>query len=346
MTENTIIMANLDPMAILSIGSPDNYEQMIEEWSSSYLKEKCGKYIRIENLGGAGDKGRDIVATINEDGDWDNYQCKHYGKKLSPSMIWVEIAKICYYVFRGDYVCPKKYYFVSPKGVGSDLRDLLQKPIELRGGLICNWDKYCKLKITTTEEVELTGEFKTFIESFDFSIFDHITPLEFIEQFKQTPYYTKRFGRLSKPRPLTDCPQEIKDCELEYIGKILCAYSEHLDGHLESYEELEKHPDLKKHFNRQRYCYYEAQTLKEFSREIHDPALGHFEKYMEEIYSGIIDEIEDDAKNGFVRLKNVLKRAAQIQISNNPLSSDVKVNDRHGMCHHLANEREDVKWVR
>ena len=53
---------------------------------------------------------------------------------------------------------------------------------------------------------------------------------------------------------------------------------------------------------------------------------------------------EEDAENGFLRLKKVLDRATDLEITNNPLMSSVKVNDRKGICHHLANERDDVKW--
>jgi hypothetical protein len=297
--------------------------------------------------GGAGDKGRDVICTVNTESNiWDNYQCKHYDNALAPSEIWVEIGKFCLHTFNKSYSIPRKYYFVSPHGVGPSFRDLLKKPDELKVGLKENWDTYCKLKITKSQEVLLEGELLKHIEELDFSIFDYVSPQEFIDQMKETPYYQKYFGVLSKPRPLSECPDEIKDSELEYIRKILDAYSDYLKKHLDKSNELDSYPELKEHFNRQRRCYYETQTLKEFSRDIHDPKLEYFEKFMDEIYDGVINDIEDDAAHGFDRLKKVLARATQIQITNNPLIKDVKVNDRFGMCHHLANERDNVKWVK
>ena len=346
-SEVRILMTGLDPIKLLSVMSSSDYEQMTEEWLTSFLKDKSGKYIRVERIAGAGDKGRDVACTVNKESDmWDNYQCKHYESPLAPSNIWVEIGKLCFYSFNKEYSVPRKYYFVSPHGVGPSLRDLLKKPTELKKGLKENWDIYCKMKITKSKEVLLEGDFLKHIDGFDFSIFDYVSQQEFIDQMKETPYYQKHFGVLSKPRPLTECPDEIKDSELEYIRKILAAYSDYLRTHLDKSVELDSYPELKEHFNRQRRCFYETQTLKEFSRDIHDPKLEYFEKFMDEIYDGIINEIEDDAAHGYERLKKVLKRAEQIQVTNNPLIVDVKVKDRHGMCHHLANEREKVKWVK
>ena len=58
----------------------------------------------------------------------------------------------------------------------------------------------------------------------------------------------------------------------------------------------------------------------------------------------MINTIEEDADNGFLRLKKVLQRATDLEITNNPLISSVKTKDKIGICHHLANERDDVKW--
>lgn len=64
-------------------------------------------------------------------------------------------------------------------------------------------------KITKLEDVLLEGEFKEYIESFDFSIFDSIEPNDLIEQYMQTPYFSFRFGGgLHKPRPIADAPPE------------------------------------------------------------------------------------------------------------------------------------------
>ena len=49
-------------------------------------------------------------------------------------------------------------------------------------------------KITKVEEVPLTGDFKIYVENFDFSIVDTINPGELISQYQQTIYFPFRFG--------------------------------------------------------------------------------------------------------------------------------------------------------
>ena len=93
--------------------------------------------------------------------------------------------------------------------------------------------------------------------------------------------------------------------------------------------------------------FYSAEYLAAYSRETYPPDQYFFEQLKEEFYHGIIDAVQEDAKNGFERLKKVLQLAASLNPSqNNPLSSEVDIKDRKGVVHHLANERGDIKWKR
>jgi hypothetical protein len=192
----------------------------------------------------------------------------------------------------------------------------------------------------------LEGVFLEFIKTFDFSIFDYFPPEEILKRFENTPYYTKRFGQISKPREIPkEIPGQINKDESNYIKKILDAYSDYLGKNIKATKELEKFPDLKRNFERQRICFYSAENLKASSRDIYDPDLKVFEGLQEEIYDGIIDIIEDDAENGFEKLKKVLNHAKELSITNSPLIDQLKINDKKGICHQLANEKEEVKWV-
>ena len=77
----------IDPIKRLTTFSEDEFENFTLEWVNGYLKKKSG-YIEIQQRGGSGDKGRDIVAWLDPAGTvprrWDNYQCKHYKSPLSP----------------------------------------------------------------------------------------------------------------------------------------------------------------------------------------------------------------------------------------------------------------------
>ena len=337
------IIKDLDPLRILRVFSAEEYEILIEEWQRGYLNTL---YERVERLAAPRDKGRDIVCTLKS-GGWSNFQCKHYDKKLSHTSVFTEIGKCCYYSFIGDYTIPKEYYFVSPCGVSVKVRDLLLNSRELKDELIKNWDKSCMNKIKTSP-TKLEGKFKAFVEAFNFSIFKYISETEFIDQFKKTPHYYKRFGVLVKPRKIFSvAPARIEENELVYIKKILDAYSDHLKSNVDSVAKLHKYPKLEADFNRQRAYFYNAEFLNAYSREIFTSELQCFEKLKAEVYHSIIEEIEQDADDGFVRLRNVLKRAELITFSgSNPLSSEAQVMDKKGICHQLANEMDEVKWVK
>ena len=342
-TNFQLLSKPLPPLKLLQIIDDKEFEEIVHEWAYGYLKKK---YERVCLLGGVGDKGRDIAAYYDyKKGIWENYQCKHYSNQLKKSDIWLEIGKFCYNCYTGQFSVPKKYYFVSPMGVGTQVHDLLKDSVLIRNELKKNWKGYCKDKITASKSINLDASFESYLNGFNFEIFDYIEPLNFIEQLKETSYFKSRFGGLTKPRPLSkDMPLEVQTFESVYIKKILEAYSEHLSKSVENTQKLEFHPELKKDFERQRASFFSAESLKEFSRDIYDSDLKHFENLKDEIYNGIIDTIESDADNGFTRLREVLKRATDLAITNNPLINDLKIIDRKGICHHLANEREDVKW--
>ena len=43
----------------------EKFEEMIREWAYFYLQEKSGKYKRVQRLGGAGDRGRDVIGYLD-----------------------------------------------------------------------------------------------------------------------------------------------------------------------------------------------------------------------------------------------------------------------------------------
>ncbi|WP_272472345.1 restriction endonuclease [Escherichia coli] len=86
--------------------SPAEWEEFTEEWAS-YLKNE---YITVRRFGGSGDLGIDIAGFCSKNGFeavWDNYQCKRYDHPLRPGEVWVEMGKIIYYSFLGEYLPPR-----------------------------------------------------------------------------------------------------------------------------------------------------------------------------------------------------------------------------------------------
>ena len=142
---------NIAPIDKVHIMDEDSFEQFTLEWLFGCKK---AQYSSIKRIGGAGDKGRDVVGYYS-DGTVDYYQCKHYNTGLAPTNYYLELGKLCYYTYKGEIPVPKEYFIIASNDVGSSLQDLIDNPQKLLDSLIKNWDAYCKSKITKTEEVLL-----------------------------------------------------------------------------------------------------------------------------------------------------------------------------------------------
>lgn len=333
-----------DPAKQLCCFENARFESMIEDWQRFFIGTK---YLRVEKLGGAYDKGRDIACTgLNH--DFYLFQCKNYNRQLGFSQVIPEIAKCCYYVSKGDYPLPKEYRFVSPLGVTPKVADSFLKPAELKNRLLTGWLKRGTLKLKG-QKVTLTNELKKFIEDTDFSIFNYITPKEFLESFQLTDHYSDYFNQLLKARPIPKRPPEKQSSkEMVYLTKLLCAYSERIGQPIENWQVLEKIDlELYHDLNDSREYFYSAESLAEFAREVYPPEHRWFEKVKDEFYHGIIHDVRATANDGYERLTRVLSNAAHLSVSSGELiSPQIKVQDKKGICHHLANERSDIIWVR
>jgi Restriction endonuclease len=80
------------PVERIKIFSPEQWEDFISEWATSLQG-----YGSVERVGGSGDMGCDVIATLDlslVDGPWDNYQCKRYDHALGPDDIWIELGRL------------------------------------------------------------------------------------------------------------------------------------------------------------------------------------------------------------------------------------------------------------
>lgn len=311
------------------------------EWADSLRS----RYAKVERCGGAGDMGRDIIAFETVGGGvWDNYQCKHYGKSLTPVDVWLELGKLVYYTYIGAYTCPRRYAFVAPCGVTTTLSNLLRRRDNLRNGLIQQWDAKCRRGITTTKEIPLTGALRAHLDSFDFSIFEALQPLRLIDEHSRTRWHVARFGGGLPPRPpAAPPPATPTPVEAGYVRCLLDAYGEHLKRAIAAPSDLDAENILKEHFGDSRVEFYSAESLRSFSRDTLPP--GEFEKLQNEVLDGIRDEIRADQPSGYARLLAVVKAARALQLTGHALNTRIAVRDRGGICHQLANDKK-ARWVR
>lgn len=315
---------------------PGEWEDFVREWVESLKNE----YHDVQRLGGSGDQGRDVIGYLTDKPDpWDNYQCKHYGNALTSSDVVLELGKLCYYTFIGEYPIPRRYYFVAPKGVGTRLAKLIDKPDDIRKELISAWAKKCETKITGVNPVKLDGSLLKHVESFDFSILKRISPGKIIEQHQRTRYHILRFGGGLPPRPDPETPPDaIATKEARYVTQLVEAYGEHVGRALTSVEELTNRTDLVDHFNRCREHFYCAESLKNFSRELLPD--NEFSRLQDDIYDGVYDTCHDDQhRDGFARVKATVKAANELQLTSHTLITCTRPKDLSGICHQYSGPR-------
>ncbi len=335
---------NFPAARLVQIFEPQQWEDFTEEWA--YSQEQA--YKAVVRYTGAGDMGLDILCfrtTKQFGGQWDNVQCKHYARRLQPADVWIELGKVIYYSFVKEYPPPTKYFFAASKGLGLKLKKLLMHPEELKKDLRDNWNQYCKSEITTTKNITLTGNFLTYFNTFDFSIFGMIPVARMIRDHYRTPFYARRFGAESLPArpPVEAPPSSVQPHESRYVQQLLEAYSEKISMQLNNAKELSAHPDLEQHFNRSREIFYHAESLRNFARDSVDP--GTFDAVQEEIYHGVVNIYEMEHPNGFTRMANTLQHAGLMTPSCNALCIRIQTQDKQGICHHLANENR-FTWVK
>ncbi|WP_299835068.1 ABC-three component system protein [uncultured Tenacibaculum sp.] len=331
------------PIKRIQLFSPDEWEEFIQEW----LEIKSEEYIEVDRLGGAGDKGRDVIAYITNkkkpNYKWDCYQCKHYDKPLTPSQVYVEFGKIIYYTYIKDYPVPDNYYFVAPRNCGTSLSMLLDSEDELKKNIKNNWDKYIKEGITSTKSIELKKDLLKYFEEFDFSIFSKISPLRVIEDHKTHSNHITRFGASLPEREKLDekeVPSTIQKEETVYVNQLIEAYNTVDDTSHKSVNDLnEIH---KKHFSRARINFHHAEQLRNFSRD--SLPINTFEDFQNEILDSVIDKSEEEYKNSFIKVKEVESEARKVNIASNPLKDVMRTNDKAGVCHQLVNDKK-IKWV-
>ena len=327
----------------VQVFSPDDWEYFTEEYAHSLEAE----YPKVRRFGGSGDMGIDIACFLTVggfDGGWDNYQCKRYSHPLRPSEAWVEIGKIIYYSWLGEFPAPRRHYFCASQGISTSLEKLLNKPEELKERCRTEWVAKCQDEITSTASVPLSGDLLAYFDAFDFSIFSSKSVNDLIVGHSKTPFHSVRFGGGLPPRPHTELPPAEPDStESRYIRQLLDAYEDREGTAFADIDSLEPHAMLSENFRRQRERFYYAEALRNFARDTVPE--GTFAQLQDEIFHGVADECDGSHPNGFERMTAVVKLAASVASTSNPLTSVTSVADRQGICHQLANV-DRLTWVK
>ncbi|MBX9651820.1 MAG: restriction endonuclease [Xanthobacteraceae bacterium] len=296
----------VQPLARLAQFSPADFERFTLEWASDYLSSKKPGIYEVQQRGGAGDKGRDVVVwhapPSAQPRRWSLYQCKHYDSRLGTGTAAVEIGKVLYYTLNGDYTAPIEYWFVTHLGVTSDFQDLLDAPEKLRAYILLNWTERCATKIGT-KPVLMSVELKAHIEAFDFSIFRAKQPLDLITEHAKTRYYMTVFGAplIERPPPPTP-PSSVSAGETEYVNQLYTIFEEAIGKTISKTADFANHQTYLKLFNRSRITFYFAEGLKELARD-QMADVAYFDTLLQEFVDGLFHNYSTPGITGMQRLQ-------------------------------------------
>lgn len=333
------------PLQRLRNMDEDTYEEVVQVWAYVCLKAK-GKYSHVHRVGGAGDKGRDVIAYLdNTYNKFDLYQCKHYKGELTYSNLYGEIGKLLTYTYKKTYPVPQHYYIVCPHGLAQSFRDLLQDGAkDLKKSLISDWDAKVVAKVGVTNSLKLDEPLKKYIEDFDYSIIKEKDPLTFVDEFREkgTPYFFWYFGGgwNAIKKTTLEKPAEPDEKEHNYITNLLEAYSEHANEKVNTSNltDLDK-AIYNRHLDRSRSIFYAAEEIRLTSRSSTPPDSDEFEELKNQINTFIGDTYDEDYDNGFTKVKKVVEKAGEYKHAESLLIGQfLDSNVKQGVCHHLSNE--------
>jgi hypothetical protein len=121
------------------------------------------------------------------------------------------------------------------------------------------------------------------------------------------------------------------------------AYGDHLGTTINDVSDLvETTSVLSRDFLRQRERFYHAESLRNFARDTVPE--GTFERLQEDVFHGVVDICDSNHQDGFERMRATVTEAARLPTTSNPLASVIRVPDRQGICHQLANN-DKLTWV-
>ena len=314
----------------------------IELW----IERKSQQYVRVERIGAANDKGRDVIGFSSErrhEGPWDLYQCKRKTRngKLGLPEATTELGKLFYHHVAGAYrTLPMSYVFVAPRGIVGPLRDLILNPSMLGPHLIAHWDEHCAKRITDKKIVPLTLDVRKAIETFDFGRVDYLTAPLIVKDPAAAPALSKVLGLVPDEAPPGTAPHIIQPEELAYVDQLRQVYSEAAGAFFVSADDVFAHHEHGEHLRRQRTRFFEAASFSRFHRD--NTAPGALEAFQNDIYHGVIEVYGETHPSRLHRVDAVMKHAGQTQVA--LLGRLTRIPVRQGMCHHLANDGR-LKWI-
>ncbi len=145
-------------------------------------------------------------------------------------------------------------------------------------------------------------------------------------------------------------PDMVSQNETKYTDALLAAYGQVEGITTFTVDMLDSYPEHKDNFTAQRKYYFAAEAVRRGTRDLYGPKeKDQFEVLKEEMYEGVTEVWEDDAKNGLVRMRKVLAQATRTSLDKCLICRDttwVGNSQRKGVCHFLVEDNRLKGWVR
>lgn len=316
-------------------------EHFIELW----VEKKSNDYLRVERLGQANDKGRDVIGfltTSRHEGPWHLFQCKRKtrGSKLGVGEGLVELGKVFHHHAEGAYLTlPTKYVFVSPRGIAGPFLDLLHNPSRLKQALLDGWEQHCSKGITRKNTVALSPSIRAAIDGYDFEQVDYLTAPMIVKDRAAAPALSKILGLVPDEAPAGTAPVGLQSEEMAYVEQLRQAYQEGSKTPIATADDILRHEDHGEHFRDQRTRFFEAAAFRRFHRD--NTAAEALVSFEDDIYHGVVDVHRQLHPNRLERVNAVMRHASLMPVDLRGRS--VRPPVRQGMCHHLVNDGR-LKW--
>lgn len=150
-----------------------------------------------------------------------------------------------------------------------------------------------------------------------------------------------------KPIPV---PDDVTRTESSYTEALLAAYGQVERIQSFTVDMLDAYPIYKENFSNQRKYYFAAEAVRRGTRDLYGAKeKDQFEILKDEMYEGVTEVWEDEAKNGLARMRKVMAQATKTSLDKCRICRDtewVGNSQRKGVCHFLVGENRLKGWVR
>lgn len=320
--------------------SDKRLEQFVHRWAKVMSNRN---YVDVQIFADAGDMGRDVVGFLTKqrhEGPWHNYQCKQLARTLQIGTALLDLGKIIYYSYRGEFILPERFTFVAPRGMSRTLEHLLYNPTELKEKIISSWSEYCQTKIIKNEVINLESELLDHLNNFDFSCVDRVTLDDILSDPSVNPVLAAYFGADPGAPPPHTVPSNVEKTELRYVNELLDAYGERERCLYNNHEDVIAHSKYATHFSEQRERFYRADAFNRFYRD--NTLVEEMDDLQGEIYHGIIERHREAYADCLARVNAVMSQAASIPPAG-LLAKHARVPIRQGICHLFVNDGK-LSW--